>query len=239
MVAPLSPRRYEIRVTVGEETYEALVRLQDLLSHQVPDRDPATIISRALDLLLERTLARKAAVTDRPRARAASDKRTRHIPAAVRRAVWQRDGGACAFVDGGGRRCGSSRFLEFHHLRNWARGASHEPDEIELRCRSHNQHQADLDDGVEFVAAKKRGPSSRAKEPRPSDTTAGGTGCPRARIPAPAAPHRIPAPAARSRPASPTRWYRLEPSCTGTRDGRTDELHPACARRSCDRPPGE
>ena len=44
VVAPLSPRRYEIRVTVDEETHAALRQLQDLL----PDRDPALIVSRAL-----------------------------------------------------------------------------------------------------------------------------------------------------------------------------------------------
>jgi hypothetical protein len=58
LVAPLSPRRYQTRITVDEETHSTLLRLQDLLSHQVPDRDPAVIISRALDLLLDRTLRR-------------------------------------------------------------------------------------------------------------------------------------------------------------------------------------
>ncbi len=67
-VQPLSPRRYQIRVTVGEETHAALCQLQDLLSHQVPDRDPAVIVSRAPELLLERTLAKKVGATDRPRA---------------------------------------------------------------------------------------------------------------------------------------------------------------------------
>jgi 5-methylcytosine-specific restriction endonuclease McrA len=161
LVAPLSPRRYQIRVTVDEATHAALCQLQDLHSHQVPDRDPAVIISLALDLLLERTLARKTGATERPRAQKPPANRTRHIPAAVRRQVWQRDGGQCAFVDGEGRRCSSTRFLEFHHVKNWARGAKHEVGQIELRCRGHNQYQAVLDYGADFIA-RRRG----AEEPR-------------------------------------------------------------------------
>ena len=165
VIAPLSPRRYEIRVTVDEETHDKLRQLQ-ALAQQVPDRDPAVIVSRALELLLARTLARKAALTDRPRDAATSEERTRHIPAAVRRAVWQRDKGQCAFVDGRGRRCSSTRSLEFHHVNNWGRGAEHDPSEVELRCRSHNQYQAVLDYGAAFMAAKKAAAPSRAGQPR-------------------------------------------------------------------------
>ena len=163
VIAPLSPRRYEIRVTVDEETHDTLRQLQEL-AHQVPDRDPAVIVSRALALLLERTLARKAALTDRPRTATPPERRTRHIPAAVRRTVWKRDKGQCAHVDGKGRRCSSTRSLQFHHVNNWARGADHDPSEVELRCHAHNQHQAVLDYGAAFMAAKKTGVPSRAQE---------------------------------------------------------------------------
>lgn len=176
VIEPLAPRRYQIRVTVGEEAHAALVQLQDLLSHQVPDRDPAVIISRALELLLERTLASKAAVTGRPRAQKAPEKRTRHIPAAVRREVWQRDQGRCAFLDAKGRRCSATRFLEFHHIDNWARGAEHRPDEIELRCRAHNLYQAVLDYGAAFMARRTQSAPTRAEEPRPTYASAAAEG---------------------------------------------------------------
>ena len=166
VVAPLSPRRYQIRVTVDEETHAALCQLQDLLSHQIPDRDPAAIIARALAHELERTLARKTGAAERPREPKAPAKRTRHIPAAVRRKVWTRDGARCAFTDEAGRRCSSTRLLEYHHVRNWGRGAEHDPDEIELRCRAHNQYQAVLDYGAAFMAARRPGGTSHAREPR-------------------------------------------------------------------------
>jgi hypothetical protein len=164
-IAPLAPRRYRIHVTVDEETHATLCQLQDLLSHQIPDRAPAAIIARALAHELERTLARKTGATERPRAAKAPARRTRHIPAAVRREVWTRDGARCAFTDDDGRRCSSTRFLEYHHVHNWARGAEHDPAEIELRCRAHNQYQAVLDYGAAFIAARRRAAPSRAEEP--------------------------------------------------------------------------
>src|SRR6185369_2114438 len=66
-IVPLSPRRYKIEITVDEETHDKLRSLQDLLGRSVTGRDAAAIISRAIDVLLVRTLARKAGCTDRPK----------------------------------------------------------------------------------------------------------------------------------------------------------------------------
>jgi hypothetical protein len=54
-VVPLSPRRYKLQVTIGKETRDKLNELQALLSHQIPDGDPAKIVERALDALLTET----------------------------------------------------------------------------------------------------------------------------------------------------------------------------------------
>ena len=157
-VAPLAPGRYELRVTLDEETHGKLLQLQDLMAPGA--HDPAVVVARAIDLLLERTLARKSGLSKKPRARKPSQRRTRHIPARVKRAVWRRDGARCAFVDGTGRRCSATRALELHHIDNWGRGAPHDPERIELRCRAHNQYQAVLDYGADFIAAR-RGDSLR------------------------------------------------------------------------------
>jgi hypothetical protein len=170
-VAPLSPRRYELRVTIDEETHDRLRQLQDLMSHQVPGRDPAVIVAQAISDLYEKTLARKAGVTKRPRTRAPaasapSTRESRHVPASVRRVVWSRDGGRCKFVDVRGQRCPSTSLLQYHHINNWARGAKHMPDEIELRCRAHNLYQAEIDYGADFIAARRTEAGSRAGERR-------------------------------------------------------------------------
>jgi hypothetical protein len=80
---------------------------------------------------------------------------SRHIPAAVRRQVWQRDGGRCTFSDSRGVRCRATRAIEFHHVRPYARGGAHCVENITLRCRSHNGLAAETHFGRELVHAMK------------------------------------------------------------------------------------
>jgi hypothetical protein len=65
-IVALSPRRYKIEITVDEATHDKLRSLQDLMARSDTGRDPAAIISRAIQVLLTRTLARKAACVARP-----------------------------------------------------------------------------------------------------------------------------------------------------------------------------
>lgn len=85
----------------------------------------------------------KIAATDLPRGGRGSDPRSRHIPAEVRRKVWERDGGTCAFVAQNGRRCTEGGFLEFHHVVPYAAGGEATVDNIQLRCRAHNGYEAE------------------------------------------------------------------------------------------------
>jgi 5-methylcytosine-specific restriction endonuclease McrA/phosphoglycolate phosphatase-like HAD superfamily hydrolase len=153
---PLAPRRYKLQVTIGQETRDKLDELQALLSHQIPDGDPAKILDRALNALLAETKKKKAAVTHKPRRTSKKTKnKNRSIPAHARRAVFERDGGRCAFVDARGRRCGATWRLEFHHHIPYARGGTHDPDNLELRCRAHNQYEAELEFGAAFIEARR------------------------------------------------------------------------------------
>jgi len=146
LVAPLSPRRYLLRVTIGEDTQRRFERARDLLRHEIPDGDPAVIIDRALALLVAAAEHSKFAATKRPRA-AGADKgtgsRSRRIPAAVRREVWARDQGRCAFIGHDGR-CAETGFLEFHHLIPFATGGPGTVENLELRCGAHNRYEWDL-----------------------------------------------------------------------------------------------
>jgi len=153
---PLSPRRYKLQVTIGQEARDKLAELQDLLSHQIPDGDPAAILERALDALLTETRKKKAAFTDKPRPkRKKGSHKGRALPAHIRREVFERDEGRCAFVDAQGRRCQSGRQVEFHHCVPYARGGPHSVDNIELRCRAHNQYEAELEYGALFMEVRR------------------------------------------------------------------------------------
>ncbi|MDH3726115.1 MAG: HNH endonuclease [Myxococcales bacterium] len=158
LATPLSPRRYKLQVTIGQEARDKLAELQDLLSHQIPDGDAGAVIERALDALLAETKKKKAALTDKPRSRAhAASEKTRAIPARVRREVFERDEGRCVFVDAEGRRCSSTWQVEFHHRIPYGRGGPHDIDNIELRCRAHNQYEAELEYGTRFMTTRRSG----------------------------------------------------------------------------------
>lgn len=141
-VKPLAPERYKVQFTVNRDTYDKLRRAQDLLRHSVPDGDPAVIFERALTLLVTELERRKVASTDRPRESRSINVTSRHIPAAVKRTVWERDGGRCAFVGGQGR-CTETGFLEYHHVIPFADGGKSTAANLELRCRSHNGYEAE------------------------------------------------------------------------------------------------
>ena len=66
--------------------------------------------------------------------------RRRHIPAAVRRHIWQRDGGRCCYRDPlTGRRCTSAHLLQIDHLMPVAEGGGPEPFNLALRCFAHHR----------------------------------------------------------------------------------------------------
>jgi hypothetical protein len=157
-VVPLAPERYKVQFTASAETYKKLRLAQDLLRHQIPDGDPAAIFDLALTALLEDLAKRKLASMDRPRESGHHISGSRHTPADVKRAVWLRDGGRCAFVGRNGRRCAEQGFLEFHHVTPYATGGPPTIDNIQLRCRAHNGYEAELDFGLRSQSAV-RGPN--------------------------------------------------------------------------------
>jgi hypothetical protein len=60
------------------------------------------------------------------------------IPAAVRRAVWQRDQGRCSWPLDGGGRCGSTHRLELDHIHPWARDGEPTVANLRVVCHVHN-----------------------------------------------------------------------------------------------------
>jgi hypothetical protein len=158
---PLAPARYKVEFTASAELHDKLERLQALMRSSVPDGDLAMIIDVAVTEKLERLEAKRFAKTSSPRKSLGETDTTpgsRHIPAAVRRAVHERDGGRCTFQDVHGRRCTARDRLEFHHHRQpFGRGGEHSVYNIRLMCRAHNQLLAELDYGEEKMARFRRG----------------------------------------------------------------------------------
>jgi hypothetical protein len=134
-MAPSAPQRFELHLTIGQDTYDRLQYAQALLSHAIAPGDVAEVFDRALQALIPKLERRKLGATGRPRLRPRHPTTTaRSIPAHVRRAVRERDGGRCTFVSDAGRRCPARTLLEFDHIDPVARGGDATVDGLRIRC---------------------------------------------------------------------------------------------------------
>jgi hypothetical protein len=177
LVEPLSPGRYKVQFTASAELHDKLERLRALMRSQLPDGDLAAVIDHAVSETLTRLEARRFAKTSAPR-KELSDTSTapasRHVPAAVRRAVRVRDGDRCGFVDTRGRRCSERDRLEFHHRHPFGMGGDHDPGNVGLLCRAHNQLLARSDYGLLATTRRDR-PRDWASPGEVSTPTPNGT----------------------------------------------------------------
>ena len=151
VVAPIAPSRFLLKLTISDDTHDKWQRARALLRHVIPDGDADKILNRALSLLLVDASRAKFAEARRPRQKTPPASTGRRIPAAVRRAVWQRDQGRCVFAGPNGQ-CGEMGFLEFHHVVPFAAGGASDESNLQLRCRAHNAYEAVVYFGAESAS---------------------------------------------------------------------------------------
>ncbi|HKO91303.1 MAG TPA: hypothetical protein VJU61_09135 [Polyangiaceae bacterium] len=183
-VPPVAQPRYKVQFTADQAYIDLLEEARDLLQHELPTRDLVAVQRRALELLVHHHRQRKYAASEHPRPEAPkalngipqsqpnpapegpsatparssarqSAQHARHIPANVRREVWQRDEGRCTYLDARGQRCREQSGLEFHHQHPYARGGPSSSDNLALRCRSHNTLAAEQDFGRDIIRRKR------------------------------------------------------------------------------------
>jgi 5-methylcytosine-specific restriction endonuclease McrA len=159
----LSPGRYKVQFTASAAFCQKLERLRALVGARGSDGALAAVIEQAVTEKLERLEARRFGRTKAPRkaqaetaARLDTSPSSRHIPAAVRRAVRERDGDRCRYVDDQGRRCPERDRLEYHHRHPFGLGGDHSVPNISLMCRAHNAYLAECDYGQKAMARHRR-----------------------------------------------------------------------------------
>jgi hypothetical protein len=157
-----------VPLMVRPQTRDRIRYLQALLSHAIPSGDISQVLDRALDLLTEQVEKRRFGTGSGPRQRRTAG-RTGYVPANVRHAVWNRDLGRCTFVGANGHRCNSEGFLEFDHVD--PRHREDTANGLRLRCRAHNQYEAERVFGTEFMK-RKRDEARRAAEKRREEAKA-------------------------------------------------------------------
>ena len=226
-VAPLSPGRYALQVTVDEETHAQLRYAQALLGHAVPSGDVATVLKRALDSLVQELEKRKFAKCARSRPLRGTTS-SRHVPASVRRTVCQRDGGQCTFVSEKGKRYEGRKGLQLDHIEPVARGGESTVTNLQLRCHAHNQYTAEQTFGAGFM--KQRREEARSRKARAKAKTA-------APAPAKAAAKADPATIAAADRTLRALGLRVnEPANEGAREPQRGEVVGASTRAASSRP---
>jgi hypothetical protein len=155
-VAPLSADWFRIDALVPTRVRNKIRYAQELDRHVNPSGDFAQLLEAALDDHIEKREKQKFAATRKPRiAQARTSTLPRHVPARIKRAVWERDQGRCTFVASTGKACEARSFLEFDHVDPVARGGKATVEGMRLRCRAHNQLEAENAFGAEFMERKR------------------------------------------------------------------------------------
>ena len=115
-------KKWKVEGVISSRVKDKLDRCKTLLSNKYPNGvDYDTLFDELTEVFLERqeperrVERRESAKKQRGASVATSGTRTRHIARRTKDEVWKRDGGRCAFVGENGRRCNSTRNLQFDH----------------------------------------------------------------------------------------------------------------------------
>jgi hypothetical protein len=139
-VTPLTAELGRMHISGPQRFPAKLDAARDALSHSHPGAQSEDLLEAGLDLLLARHRERRG-IGAKP-ARHGRSAAPGRIRVAVRREVWERDGGRCRWPLDGGGICGSTLRIEFDHVVPRGRGGSSEAANIRLLCRFHNQFTA-------------------------------------------------------------------------------------------------
>jgi hypothetical protein len=179
-----APELTSLNVKVDASFHALFARVRALCAHGPTGRDPARVLRRGLEMLLEAEEKRRFGAPRKAKRRAESASpadapaevtvcpaatvppevtetvvadvviaesgprvscEREHIPAAVKREVYDRDDGCCTFVGDDGHVCGSRYAVQLHHRIAWAHGGSNTPENLTLHCGPHNRLVAERD----------------------------------------------------------------------------------------------
>ncbi len=157
LLAPVSADRVRVGFDAACIVGKLIERVRQILRHKYPEGRLEDLIREALEDYLDRKdpqrrLELKAAKAECVAAVPALEDNERlpmryirawatgrYIPAKVKSAVWARDDGRCSWRDKEGTVCGSKDWIEYDHLRPFAKGGrSDDARNIRLVCRQHN-----------------------------------------------------------------------------------------------------
>jgi len=128
-------QRVTVRTSLTEENYGAFERARAIVSRKHPGATVEDVLNELVGFYLKKKAPKKRTKRE-PRSR------TRHIPIATRDAVMLRDKECCTFRSKSGRRCNATHGLQIDHIKPYALGGTHEPENLRVLCAAHNRHAA-------------------------------------------------------------------------------------------------
>ena len=148
--APAIESRMALSLTLTAEDHAAFERARAKLSRTKPK---AMSMEQTLNALVQFYLDHDGPKPRKKKAgkpaKAESEKPakpktpTRHVPRATRDQVFDRDGHRCTYVAADGTRCTATHDLQVDHVRPFALGGTHEPDNLRVLCGAHNRRRAE------------------------------------------------------------------------------------------------
>ena len=153
---PETEERVSLSFSLTAEDYESFEQAKSILARKLPT---GMSLEDAFNELVSFYLAKKKprrrtkssreskttdeagseTPTDTPNDPSSPRPRSRHVPAATRAAVFERDGHRCSYVAGDGTRCAATRDLQIDHVRPFALGGSHKAKNLRVLCARHNR----------------------------------------------------------------------------------------------------
>ncbi|MGZ3722913.1 MAG: HNH endonuclease [Bdellovibrionales bacterium] len=141
-----------MNLTVPDDVRDMMIRLKELWAHADPTMDNVEVMRRAFKLALAKADPTQTKVDPNQKSKRAAqptsvkhrgNDRLKYYGKEYDRALWERAGSRCEFVDKKtGRRCDCKFGLEKEHVIPLGKGGTNELSNMQLLCRPHNQLRA-------------------------------------------------------------------------------------------------
>lgn len=163
---PITEDKTLVQFTANKILISKINRLKTLLSHQNSNQSLEIIFDKITEIALDkldpqrrqarrekqRNLKESQGPAPRqknsnslPTSETIPPKPSRHIPKKLRDQIWLRDQGSCQYRDKRtGKTCNSTHFLELDHRFPFTLGGETKENNLELKCRGHNQYRSGL-----------------------------------------------------------------------------------------------
>ena len=152
--APPAPveERVTLRTSLSADSFEAFEMARAIVSRKHPGATVEDVLNELIGFYLKQKAPKERPAkstkaggkTQEPQTRTTPQTglRTRHIPAAIRDRVMLRDRQRCTFISKSGRPCHSTHNLQIDHIKPFALGGTHDPENLRVLCAAHNRYVA-------------------------------------------------------------------------------------------------